>query len=77
MVDLVFSVPKWVGCEVNVSYIPQLVASLLLYLADFAEEGRERDAPYILYRYMGVTKREGRKEGKERSQICEMHDLGN
>ena len=25
----------------------------------------------------GVTKREGRKEGKERSQICEMHDLGN
>ena len=24
----------------------------------------------------GVTKREGRKQGKDRSEICEMHDLG-
>ena len=55
MVDLVLSVPKWVGCEANVSFIPRLVASLLLYLADFAKEGRGRHASYRLYRYMIAT----------------------
>ena len=51
------------------------MASLLLYLADFAEEEREQDAPYILYRYMDRTASEIRREKMELSYLEQCVDL--